>query len=84
MFATADALRTMQGAAAHCMREWRWYRGSIPEVHCLGSDRTVPEPGEASRLSTCGSVDSSAGICALEEGSEGAEDAGAGAERHDR
>jgi hypothetical protein len=50
----------------------------------LGSDRAVPEPCEASRLGACGRACVSAGICALEEGSERAEDAGARAERHDR
>ena len=55
----------------------------VPEMHSFGPNGTVPELCEASGLSARGGVDSSAGICALEEGSEGAEDAGAGAERHD-
>lgn len=52
-------------------------------MHSLWADGTVPELLEASGLSAGSRVDSSAGICALEERSEGAEDAGAGAERHD-
>lgn len=55
----------------------------VPEMHSLWADGTVPELLEASGLGTGSRVDSSAGICALEERSEGAEDAGAGAERHD-
>lgn len=56
--------------------------GSVPEVHSLGTNGTVPELLEASGLGACSRVDSSTGICALEERSEGAEDAGAWAERH--
>lgn len=52
-------------------------------MHRLGPDRAVPEPLEARGLRARSRVHSSAGICALEEGPEGAEDAGAGAERHD-
>lgn len=55
----------------------------VPEVHSLGPNGAVPELCEASGLGAGSCVDSSAGICALEERSEGAEDAGAGAERHD-
>lgn len=69
--------------AAHCGWAWRWYGGSVPEVDSLGTDGAVPELLEASGLSARSRC-MSAGICALEEGSEGAEDAGAGAERHDR
>jgi hypothetical protein len=49
----------------------------------LGANGAVPEACEASRPSGGGS--SSAGICVscAEEGPEAAEDAGAGAERHD-
>lgn len=54
----------------------------VPKVHGLGSNGTVPELGEASGLSSArGGVHSSVSI-ALEEWPEGAEDAGAGAERH--
>jgi len=68
--------------ATHCGGRWEWREGSVPEVDCLGTDGAVPELLEASGLSARrGSM--AAGICALEEGSEGAEDAGAGAERHD-
>lgn len=52
-------------------------------MHRLGPNRTIPELLEASGLCARSGVDSSAGIGALEEGPEGAEDAGAGAERHD-
>lgn len=54
-----------------------------PEMHSLWADGTVPELLKSSGLGASSRVDSSAGICALEERSEGAEDAGAGAERHD-
>lgn len=55
----------------------------IPEMHRLGPNGRVPEACKARGLSAGGGVDSSAGIPRLaEEGPEGAEDAGAGAERH--
>jgi len=84
VFAAADALRTKRGAAAHRIGRQRSCRGSVPEVDSLGSDRAVPELLEASGLSACSCAGMSAGICALKEGSERAEDAGARAERHDR
>jgi hypothetical protein len=84
LFAAADALRTMRGVAAHCIEGCRRYRGSVPEVDSLGSDRAVPKLLEARSLRACGCVLIPAGICALEERSERAEDAGARAERHDR
>ena len=52
-------------------------------MHRLRTNRAVPESGKARELWARGGVYSSAGICSLEEGPEGAEDAGAGAERHD-
>ena len=56
----------------------------LPEMHRLRSNGAVPELCKASGLRSTGSrVDASAGICALEERSEGAEDAGSRAERHD-
>ena len=56
----------------------------VPEMHRLGSNGAVPELCKASWLSSaCGRVDAAAGICALEERPEGAEDAGTRAERHD-
>lgn len=51
-------------------------------MHRLGPNGAVPELLEASGLGAGGRVDSSPGIGALEEGPEGGEDAGAGAERH--
>lgn len=60
-------------------------RDCVPEMHRLGPNGAVPEFCKASWLcSACSRVDASAGICALEERSEGAEDAGSRAERHDR
>jgi hypothetical protein len=55
----------------------------VPEMHSLGSNGAVPKLLEASGLGAGSRVDSSAGICALEERSEGAEDARARAEGHD-
>jgi hypothetical protein len=62
-------------------RNWVWREQDAPEVHRLGADGRVPEPGEAGGLSACGRR-MAAGVVLAEVCAEGAEDAGAGAERH--
>lgn len=55
----------------------------VPEVNRLGADGRVPEPGEAGGLSARCGRGIAAGVELCEVGAaEGAEDAGAGAERH--
>lgn len=56
-------------------------REDAPEVHRLGADGRVPELGEAGGLSAHGRR-MAAGVVLAEVCAEGAEDAGAGAERH--
>lgn len=71
--------REVRGAGEHHAPFHDWG----PKVHRLGPNRAVPELLEASWFRPSGGVDPSAGIGALEEGSEGVEDAGARTEGHD-
>jgi hypothetical protein len=56
---------------------------NIPEVNRLWANRAVPEASEASWSSLCSCSSLAICLCGSEEGSEAAEDAGAGTERHD-
>lgn len=78
----------MRWLAASCGGRKRGFfakgrRCCVPKVHRLGPNGAIPELLEAGGcFGPGGRVDGSAGIGAGEEGTEGAEDAGAGAERH--